>query len=314
MSNSNTESGTESRTSFKTQRPKIRFAVICGLLMASGGFVYASCVLQSRILPGDDRAAFVQRFSGGTLMISGGGKLPLEIRERFIDLAGGCESRIVVIPSNVADNTQVESILQSWRDVGAKNVQVLQAASRDDANQTSFASALDEARGVWLGGGQQNYFAGLYAGTEVEMRLQHVLQRGGVIGGSSAGAAVMTKVMIEQGVETAQVGTGLDLLHDAVIDQHFFRRNRLNRLEGVLDQHPELMGFGIDEATALVVQLQHGRLGVLGDSYVFARVKNEPTNQFRFAIMKRGDQIDIAGLKNGVMIGSPLMLDEMLLE
>ena len=288
--------------------------MICSFLLAGGSFIYASCVLQSRIPPNDDRADFVQRFSGGTLMISGGGKLPLEIRERFIDLAGGCDAPIVVIPSYLAGQTQIDAILQSWRDIGATRVQVLQAASRKEANQASFVSALDEARGVWLGGGQQNYFAELYAGTVVEVRLKHVLERGGVIGGSSAGAAVMTKVMIEQGVETAAVGTGLDLLPNAVIDQHFFHRNRLNRLAGVLDQHPELMGFGIDEGTALVVQLQKGRLGVLGDSYVFARIKTDPANQPRFAIMKRGDQIDIAGLKNGVLIGSPLMLDEMLPE
>ena len=288
--------------------------MICGFLMAGGSFIYASCILQSRIPPNDDRADFVQRFSGSTLMISGGGKLPMEIRERFIDLAGGCDSPIIVIPSYLADQAQIDSILQSWRDVGATHVQVLQAISREDADQKSFASALDEARGVWLGGGQQNHFARLYAETEVEMRLKHVLERGGVVGGSSAGAAVMTNVMIEQGVETAEVGTGLDLLPNAVIDQHFFHRNRLNRLAGVLDQHPELMGFGIDEGTALVVQLQRGRLGVLGDSYVFARVKNESAKQPRFAILKRGDQIDIAGLKNGAMIGSPQMLDEMLME
>ncbi len=288
--------------------------MICGFLMAGGSFIYTSCILQSRIPPNDDRADFVQRFSGGTLMISGGGKLPMEIRERFIDLAGGCDAPIVVIPSCLADQVQIDAILQSWRDIGATQVRVLQAASRKEANQASFVSALNEARGVWLGGGQQNHFARLYAETEVEMRLKHVLERGGVVGGSSAGAAVMTKVMIEQGVETAEVGTGLDLLPNAVIDQHFFHRNRLNRLAGVLDQHSELMGFGIDEGTALVVQLQHGRLGVLGDSYVFARVKSESAKQPRFAIMKRGDQIDIAGLKNGVLIGSSQMLDEMLME
>ncbi len=78
----------------------------------------------------------------------------------------------------------------------------------------------------------------------------------------------MTKMMIKQGVETAELGSGLDLLPDAIVDQHFLRRNRLNRLVGVLELHPELIGFGIDESTALVVQMTHGHLCVPGESYV----------------------------------------------
>ena len=95
-----------------------------------------------------------------------------------------------------------------------------------------------------------------------------VIERGGVVGGSSAGAAAMTKVMIEQGQEDAVEGIGFDLLHDAVIDQHFFRRSRFNRLIGLMESHTDRIAFGIDEGTALVVQVSKGRLGVLGSSYV----------------------------------------------
>ena len=123
----------------------------------------------------------------------------------------------------------------------------------------------------------------------------------------------MTKVMIEQGAEEASEGRGFDLFHDAIIDQHFLRRNRLNRLIGLLDAHPNRVAFGIDEGTALVVQVHKGRLGVIGSSYVLAYVPTTETGTRRFEIMKHGDHIDLAGLKSGLMrVSSPADLDSVL--
>lgn len=256
---------------------------------------------------------FVNRFSGGTLIVSGGGPLPTEILQRFLDLAGA-DSEVVVIPATPMDDALQEKILSTWQSVGATRITPLAAETRQEAESAEFLSKLQNVNAVWLNGGQQEYFASLYAGTAVEKRLKQIIQEGGVVGGSSAGAAVMTKTMIKQGGESAVLGTGLDLLPGAIVDQHFLQRNRLNRLIGVLDQHPELMGFGIDESTALVVQMTHGRLGVLGDSYVLASTRKGKTDEQRFAILRRGDQIDIDGLKEGAMISSPSELDGMLLE
>jgi len=123
----------------------------------------------------------------------------------------------------------------------------------------------------------------------------------------------MTKVMIEQGAEEASEGRGFDLFHDAIIDQHFLRRNRLNRLIGLLEAHPDRIAFGIDEGTALVVQVHKGRLGVIGSSYVLACVPATETGTRRFEIMKHGDHIDLAGLKSGLMrVSSPADLDSVL--
>jgi cyanophycinase len=196
---------------------------------------------------------------------------------------------------------------------GVSNVQVLQAESREAADRPEFSEAIQSATGVWLSGGQQEWLASRYVGSRVESELQSLVKRGGVIGGSSAGAAVMSKVMIEQGLDTATLSTGLDLLPNAVIDQHFLKRSRLNRLLRVLETRPELIGFGIDEGTALVVQVSKGRLGVLGNSYVMVCVPHTEKGEPRYEAMSRGDQITLDALRSGTArISSPQSLESWL--
>ncbi len=262
-----------------------------------------------------DEIDFRQHFQGGALMISGGGRLPPEIRQRFVELAGGKSARIVVIPAFAADEKQQAGLRDVWRPFGVTNIRVLQADSREDVDRPEFSEPLKTATGVWLSGGQQEWLAARYADSRVESELQALVKRGGVIGGSSAGAAVMSKVMIEQGLDTAVLKTGLDLLPNSVIDQHFLKRSRLNRLLRVLETRPELIGFGIDEGTALVVQLSKGRLGVLGDSYVMVCVPQTEKGEPRYEAMSRGDQITLDALRSGaVRISSPQSLESWLSE
>lgn len=268
--------------------------------------------------PDDDTgdADFQRRFRGGSLIIAGGGTLPPEIRERFLDLAGGPhQANLIVIPAYDASDSQIAELSDFWRKRGVEFVRVLHAKSRTEADQNSFAAPLDLATGVWLSGGTQAWLSAQYAGTRVEAKLQAVIRRGGVIGGSSAGAAAMSKVMIEQGVENAIEGVGFDLLQGAIIDQHFLRRSRLNRLLRLMQSHPDLIAFGIDEGTALVVQVPSGRLGVIGTSYVLAYVPSTDAGPPRFEILKQRDQIDLAGLKSGtVRVSSPADLEASLSE
>jgi cyanophycinase len=204
-------------------------------------------------------------------------------------------------------------LLQPWHELGLKSVQILHTTSRDEANRAEFVRPIEEATGVWLSGGTQAWLSRHYAGTLVEEKLQALIERGGVVGGSSAGAAAMTKVMIEQGQEEAVAGVGFDLFRGAVIDQHFLRRSRLNRLMGLMESHPNRIAFGIDEGTALVVQIPHGRLGVIGSSYVMAYVPETESGEQRFEALKRGDQIDLRGLKSGrVRVSSRNDLDAVL--
>jgi len=189
----------------------------------------------------------------GALVICGGETLPAEIYERFIELAGGQEkARLVVITtaSDRAGRPAQQEFADSWKARKISQVTLLHASSRKEANMPKFVEPLRGATAVWFEGGQQGRVADAYLDTAVERELYAVLKRGGVIGGTSAGAALQSRVMIRDGYPVAKVSRGFDFLPGAIVDQHFLKRNRLKRLLGVLKEHPDLVGYGIDEGTA----------------------------------------------------------------
>ena len=210
---------------------------------------------------GPDGAARPGLIGPGALVIVGGGGLPDPIRERFLELAGGRKARLVVIPTanRKADLPGPLKTYLLWKAQKVASVTVLHTRDRRRANDPAFVKPLTEATGVWFTGGDQSRLADAYRGTRVERELHKVLSRGGVIGGTSAGAAVMSRVMIVGGNPEARVGTGFGLLPDVVVDQHFTNRKRLNRLLGVLGkkEHGDCLGLGIDEATGVVVRGRH---------------------------------------------------------
>jgi cyanophycinase len=193
----------------------------------------------------------------GALVIVGGGVLPNSIRDCFLDLAGGREkTRLVVIPtaSELADRMQDFKSYAYWQAQNLKSVSMLHTLDHKKANDPAFVEPLTHANAAWLSGGDQSRLAGAYHGTAVERELRRLLNRGGVIGGTSAGASVMSSVMITGGNPRAVVGTGFGLLPDVVIDQHFENRRRRDRLLWVVSQYPSCLGLGIDEQTAVVVR------------------------------------------------------------
>ena len=214
----------------------------------------------------------VEPGAGALVIVGGGGSTPA-IWDRFMELAGGDSAVIVYFPTASAGDidTTDNSSLRAWRDRNPKSAVIVHTRSRDVANTEAFVAPLRRATGVWFGGGVQSRITDAYLGTKTEEALHDVLRRGGVIGGTSAGAAIMTEVMITGVAERsdstqpmeATLGRGFGFLPSAVADQHFSQRRRQPRLVGVLRSHPGLIGFGVDEATALIV---HGRrdLEVLG--------------------------------------------------
>jgi cyanophycinase len=247
----------------------------------------------ARLEPADRPAPSVP----GALVICGGGRLPDAVVDRFLELAGGPQARIVVVPSADSDSgisRFAAASLERWRARGPAAVQMLHTRSRDEANDPAFLQPLIEATGVWFGGGTQGRLSETYVDTAVEAHLKALLERGGVIGGTSAGAAIMTRVMITGGRTTATQGRGFDLLPASVVDQHFLKRNRLGRMLSLLAQHPGLAGFGIDEGTALV--LQGNRLSVIGDSYVVACMPPSPNQLPQMEIWKPGDHVEVPWL------------------
>ncbi len=232
----------------------------------------------------------------GTLVICGGGILPESLRSKVVELAGGEHSRIVVIStaSQTADTPDIETYVAWWRQQKLAEMTILHTRSRDEADTEQFVEPLTRATGVWFMGGNQAWLIDTYSRTRTESELHKLLERGGVIGGTSAGAAVMSKMMIRRGSPTAEVGRGFGFLDGAVVDQHFVRRMRQDRLLKVIEQQPALVGLGIDEGTALLVQGR--RLSVLGDSEVrvcFARTESrEPLIES----LRSGDKADLSAL------------------
>lgn len=204
----------------------------------------------------------------GCLVICGGGSLPKSVLARFVELAGGSEGRLVVIPTAGSDEATAEEteIFQRWAELGLGHVSVLHTRDREEADSATFVEPLGKATAVWFRGGQQSRLADSYVGTATEQAIVALFRRGGVVGGTSAGAAIQSRVMIQSGYPIPKITTGLDLLPGAIVDQHFLRRNRFNRLLTAVREHPECTGVGIDEATAVVYQRAECR--VLGRSYV----------------------------------------------
>lgn len=237
----------------------------------------------------------------GSLVIVGGGGTPDSVRRKFIELAGGKEkAKIVVIPtaSESADATgaELEEFLDPWRKQGTASVVLVHTRSRERADDPEFSRPIDEATGVWFSGGDQSRITAAYLGTRTEQAFRGVLARGGVVGGTSAGAAVMSRVMITGGGEKATVGVGLGFIPGAVCDQHALRRSRVNRLLGVLADHPNLIGIAVDEATALVVQ--SGAWRVMGDSYVLFCRPAAPGRTARFDFFQDGDSGEFGAWKS----------------
>jgi cyanophycinase len=234
--------------------------------------------------------------AGSLVIVGGGAPLPDAIRDRFLELAGGPKARLVVIPtaSDKADHPELLKTPAYFKALNLASVETLHTHSREQANDPAFVKPLTQATGVWLTGGIQSRLIDTYHGTLVERELRNVLARGGVIAGTSAGAAVMSQVMILGGNPHAVIGTGFGFLPGVVVDQHFQNRHRLDRLLGVLAVHPECPGIGIDEQTAIVITGH--TLGVLGNGEVRVCLPAAAGHPGRVQVLKAGDHADLTEL------------------
>lgn len=239
--------------------------------------------------------------TGGSLIICGGGRTPVSVYDEFARLAGGKSAKIVIIPSayKYSSTLVVKQRYAGWSRYEPKALDVLDAQSRDMADGAAFNKKLEEATGVWLGGGFQSRLAAIYAGTKAEATLRAIVERGGVIGGISAGAAAMSRVMIRSGRdEEIVIDRGLGLLEMAIVDQHFTQRKRLKRLLTAVEQHQDKVGIGVDEGTAVVVE--GSRVRVIGshNATVVLSRPNKEVSLHTLAASERADFVaagDAAG-------------------
>lgn len=200
----------------------------------------------------------------GQLVIIGGAEDKdgeCTILREFVRRSGGLEARIVVmtvateLPREVGDN-----YIRAFERLGVEDIRIVDTVDRDDAKSDTALNALKNATGVFFTGGNQARITSILKETEIDRVLHERFKEGLVIGGTSAGAAMMPDMMIVEGdsetnprVEIVTMEPGMGFLPGIVIDQHFAQRGRIGRLLSAVAQQPVVLGFGIDENTAVVI-------------------------------------------------------------
>jgi len=210
----------------------------------------------------------------GSLIIIGGGLIPADIWERFTELAGGADkANIVVVTTAAGDSAGIETRTVDLvkKETHIKKVTLLHTNDLKEANSEKFIAVLKNATGVFFEGGRQWRIADSYLNTLTHQAFKDVLNRGGVIAGTSAGASIQGSFLWRGDTSGAQITIGdhtqgLGFLKNSVIDQHILRRNRQFDLINVIRESPKLIGIGLDESTAIVVQ--RDTFEVVGKSYV----------------------------------------------
>jgi len=215
-----------------------------------------------------------------TLLIIGGAEDKLGrsvVLRRFVRLAGGRSSRIVVIPTASSFTTEASALYRSVfaRLKAGPDVQIVHPATRAAAASPEMVTAIDAATGVFMTGGSQLKLSQNIVGTEVGDAIHRAYRRGAVIAGTSAGASIMSQFMISLGDEgvtprqrSSQLSAGLGLLNGVVVDQHFDQRGRYGRLLSIVANSPSLLGIGIDENTAAEIRDER-LMSVVGSGAVF---------------------------------------------
>ena len=206
----------------------------------------------------------------GTLVIVGGGSTEgTGIVEKFIALAGGPDKKFVIVPTAGGNRNREgalveykeDQVIQSWVRRGLKNVRMLHTADPKVADTEEFARVLRDADAVWFNGGRQWNIVDSYANTLTYREFHKVLERGGVIAGSSAGATIQGEYLVRGDTSGADVMMTAEPTHQeafkflrkSAIDQHINTRNRWDHLIEVIQKKPTLLGIGISEGTAVIV-------------------------------------------------------------
>ena len=255
----------------------------------------------------------------GYLFIIGGGHRSESMMKKFIELANQFNrGKIIIFPmASSAPNRYGPEVVEEFKKLGVQDVECC-ILSREQALQEENVKILDNVGGIFFSGGSQSRLTNILLNTPIHYKLLEIYKEGGVIGGSSAGAAVMSEIMItgkekrevEKGhkFETIQAHNivttpGFGFIKTAIIDQHFVKRKRHNRLISLVAENPQLLGIGIDESTAIIVKPDK-TFEVVGERNIIvydasqAKIKALPSqsiNGFNIImhILKAGDKFDL---------------------
>ncbi len=210
----------------------------------------------------------------GTLVIVGGGDRNNAMFRHFVKLAGGKDARLVIIPTAASSKPDYDyaghrSARYAREEIGMPNVTVVHSHDRGTADTAAFVKPIREADALWFTGGRQWRIADAYLGTLAEIEIRNVLERGGVVGGSSAGASIQGSFLVRGDTKSSRIligdhQRGFGFITNSAIDQHVIPRKRQSGLievltdpNGKMDRsisRAAILGIGIDEATAIVVR------------------------------------------------------------
>ncbi|HMD11846.1 MAG TPA: cyanophycinase, partial [Marmoricola sp.] len=232
----------------------------------------ASLVFVTAYSTGAARQAAVAEYGPpkGTLVIVGGGNTDnTGIMEKFVELGGGANGKFIIVPTaggnkDQSGNLRVykeEEVIGGWLKRGLKNVKMLHTADPKVADTEEFVKDLRQATAVWFNGGRQWNIVDSYAGTLTYKEFHKVLERGGVIGGSSAGATIQGEYLVRGDTSGPNVmmteepthQKAFEFLRHVAIDQHINTRNRWDDLIPVIKKWPNFLGIGLSEGTAIIV-------------------------------------------------------------
>ena len=235
----------------------------------------------------------------GTLIIVGGGGMPRGLSDKFIELAGGKDAKLIYVPCSESETVSPSRQVAGWRRRVASAHQLhTKDRSKADSDE-EFLEHLSEATGIWFGGGRQWNFVDSYYGTKAHKLMLDVLDRGGVIGGSSAGASIQGEYLARANpvanfdIMAPGYERGLGFISGVAIDQHFTQRRRHKDMTTLVDTYPQLLGIGLDEATAIVVQKSQAK--VTGRGQVFFYDRNQPVipGEDDFTALSAGQVYDL---------------------
>lgn len=222
--------------------------------------------------------------AAGHLFIIGGGHRPGYLMKEFIRLSGGSDSRITILPlASCTPESTGERIKNELLHLGCTDVNYISPVNNKMDDKLNLEK-LQSTKGIFFSGGDQNILAKYLHGTKTLDKIIEIYHNGGVIGGTSAGAAIMSKVMIAGSdpdedydlvglspqtniKRNAVLSEGFGFLKNIIIDQHFNTRNRIDRLKDAIRKNPEMLGVGIDESTAIIVHTDN-TFRVIGENKV----------------------------------------------
>ncbi len=239
----------------------------------------------------------------GSLLLIGGGGIGEEIFNEFVSLLGGFDSRLVIVPTaQDPGDIDISYIQEQWENLGFDSISVLHTTHRTVANSNEFISVLKNAKGIWFTGGRQWRLVDAYMNTKAFDEFHKLLERGGVIAGSSAGASIQASFLV-RGAEAGnnlviapelEHREGFGFLKKCGVDQHIDTRDRWTDLYEVINYDPTLLGIGLCESTAIVVKGDtlevFGSKNVTFHSYdLLSNCTSEPC----YVLLEKGDRLCI---------------------